>query len=57
MYTDVNNDPQQQCLRKLGFELTSALPYADQQVQRVGYLYRLCRTKFNQEPVYRHHYA
>lgn len=57
MYTDVNNEAQQRCLRKLGFELTSALPYADQQVQRVGYLYRLNRAKFNQEPVYRHHYA
>lgn len=57
MYTDVNNIAQQRCLQKLGFDLVQALPYADQQVQRIGYLYRLCRQRFAQEPMYRHHYA
>jgi len=57
MYTDVNNMAQQRCLQKLGFELTLALPYADQQVQRVGYLYRLCRQRFVNELIYQHHYA
>lgn len=57
MYTDVNNIAQQRCLQKLGFELTSALTYTDQQVQRLGYLYRLSRQQFINEPVYRHHYA
>ena len=57
MYTDVNNAAQQRCLQKLGFELIQAQPYSDQQVQRVGYLYRLCRKRFANEPVYQHHYA
>lgn len=57
MSTDVNNLAQQRCLQKLGFELTQALPYADKQVQRVGYLYRLCRQRFSAEPMYQHHYA
>lgn len=57
MYTDVNNAAQQRCLSKLGFELVQAQPYSDQQVQRVGYLYRLCRRRFANEPVYQHHYA
>jgi len=57
MYTDVNNIAQQRCLQKLGFELTQSLPYADQQVQRIGYLYRLGRQRFTCEPFYRHHYA
>jgi RimJ/RimL family protein N-acetyltransferase len=57
MYTDVNNTAQQRCLHKLGFELTQALSYADQQVQRLGYLYRLGRQRFDHEPIYQHHYA
>ncbi|MDD2466064.1 MAG: GNAT family N-acetyltransferase [Desulfobulbus sp.] len=57
MYTDVNNLPQQRCLQKLGFELAQALPYSDQQVQRLGYLYRLERERFASEPIYQHHYA
>ena len=57
MYTDINNAAQQRCLSKLGFELIQAQPYSDQQVQRVGYLYRLSRSRFASEPVYQHHYA
>jgi RimJ/RimL family protein N-acetyltransferase len=57
MYTDVKNAAQQRCLQKLGFELTDALPYADHHVQRVGYLYRLCRKRFRGEAMYQHHYA
>lgn len=57
MYTDVNNLAQQRCLRKLGFDLTQAQPYADQQIQRIGYLFRLCRQRFADEPIYQHHYA
>jgi len=57
MYTDVNNVAQQRCLQKLGFELAQALPYTDQQVQRIGYLYRLCRKRFAHQPIYQHHYA
>jgi RimJ/RimL family protein N-acetyltransferase len=57
MYTDVNNIAQQRCLQKLGFEHIQALPYADQQVQRIGYLYRLGRQRFAHQPIYQHHYA
>lgn len=57
MYTDINNLAQQRCLAKLGFELSQALTYSDQQVQRIGYLYRLDRECFEHAPVYRHHYA
>lgn len=57
MYTDANNIAQQRCLQKLGFELHQALPYVDRQVQRLGYLYRLSRQRFAQEPIYSHHYA
>lgn len=57
MVTDVNNIAQQRCLQKLGFELTQALPYVDQQVQRIGYLYRLCRQRFRAASIYQHHYA
>ena len=57
MYTDVNNLAQQRCLQKLGFELLQALPYSDQQVRRLGYLYRLGWERFVNEPIYRYHYA
>lgn len=54
MYTDVNNLAQQRCLRKLGFELAQSLSYADQQVQRLGSLYRLDRQRFVHEPIYQY---
>jgi len=57
MYTDVNNLAQQRCLEKLGFELVQATPYTDQQVQRLGYLYRLEWERFFKEPIYQYHYA
>ena len=57
MHTDVNNIAQQRCLQKLGFEMTHAQPYVDHQVQRVGYLYRLCRHQFSHKTIYQHHYA
>ena len=56
MYTDVNNAAQQRCLQKLGFSQVQALPYADHQVQRLGYLYRLGRQQFVNQPIYQHHY-
>jgi len=56
MYTDVNNAAQQRCLQKLGFNQVQALPYADHQVQRLGYLYRLGRQQFVNQPIYQHHY-
>jgi RimJ/RimL family protein N-acetyltransferase len=56
MFTDVHNSAQQRCLQKLGFELTNVLSYVDREVQRNGYLYRLCRPRFVDEPLYQHHY-
>jgi len=56
MYTDINNNGQQRCLRKLGFELAKSLTYEDQQVQRTGYLFRLTAERYNSEPIYHYHY-
>lgn len=57
MYTDVNNQAQQRCLTKLGFEQVDAVAYQDQQITRFGYLYRLTRERFNQYPIYQYHYV
>lgn len=54
MHTDVNNEAQQRCLRKLGFEIVQVMPYVDQEVQRLGYLYRLRWERFHQEMLYQH---
>lgn len=56
MYTDINNLPQQRCLKKLGFELVESLHYDDQKRLRTGNLYRLGVEKYNTEPIYRYHY-
>ena len=56
MYTDINNKAQQRCLAKLGFELIESLSYEDQQVIRMGHLYRLGSSKYEQYPVYKYHY-
>ena len=52
MYTDINNAPQQACLRKLGFELVESLQYEDHQVVRAGHLYRLTAAGFAGTPMY-----
>ncbi len=56
MYTDINNLPQQRCLKKLGFELVESLHYDDQRKLRTGNLYRLGLEKYHTEPIYRYHY-
>lgn len=56
MYTDINNTPQQRCLKKLGFELVESLTYEDQQQMRTGNLYRLSRDQYAVHPIYRYHY-
>lgn len=56
MYTDVNNIAQQRCLAKLGFEQMDSLSYDDQQVTRLGYLYRLRFNRYKEYPVYQYHY-
>lgn len=55
MHTDIDNTIQQRCLRKLGFELVGSLTYSDQQVQRIGHLYRLTRTGYASQPIYQYH--
>ncbi len=56
MYTDVNNQAEQRCLQKLGFELVESLTYEDQQVRRTGHLYRLTREVFSCQPIYQYHF-
>ena len=56
MYTDINNHPQQSCLKKLGFVQVETLSYDDHHVNRVGYLFRLDRSRFADTPIYRYHY-
>lgn len=56
MYTDINNLPQQRCLKKLGFELVESLHYDDQKKLRTGNLYRLGFDRYSTEPIYRYHY-
>lgn len=56
MYTDVNNEAQQRCLRKLGFEIIQVVPYIDQEVQRIGYLYCLRWERFHQDMLYQNFY-
>lgn len=56
MYTDINNKPQQRCLKKLCFELIDTLAYDDHQVSRLGHLYRLDVQTFSQSLYYQYHY-
>lgn len=56
MYTDINNKIQQRCLNKLGFELSESLTYDDQQVTRLGHLYKLCSSQFHNCQIYQYHY-
>lgn len=56
MYTDINNTPQQRCLKKLGFDLIDTLGYDDHQVHRIGHLFRLDATSFSQSQYYKYHY-
>jgi RimJ/RimL family protein N-acetyltransferase len=56
MYTDINNLPQQRCLKKLGFELVETLPYEDHQVGRIGHLFRLDKAMYSKSLYYQYHY-
>ena len=55
MYTDINNTPQQRCLRKLGFEAKEALRYHDQALLRDGLFFILTLKNFKRQPIYRYH--
>ena len=56
MYTDIDNLPQQRCLKKLGFCIHRSLTYDDRQVTRTGHLYRLTDVAFQAAAIYRFHY-
>ena len=56
MYTDINNIAQQRCLEKLGFEQVESLTYNDHQVTRLGYLFRLRRSQYQQSSIYKYYY-
>lgn len=56
MYTDINNLPQQRCLKKLGFDIVESLTYDDHQVSRVGHLFRLDRSAYSKSLIYQYHY-
>lgn len=56
MYTDINNIPQQRCLKKLGFDLIESLTYDDLKIKRAGHLYRLTASQYKSHPIYQFHY-
>lgn len=56
MYTDLDNLPQQRCLKKLGFSLEETLTYDDGGIRRTGNLYRINHSQYQQEAIYRYHY-
>ena len=56
MYTDINNIPQQRCLKKLGFDLVESLTYDDLTVKRTGHRYRLSAKQYSNHPIYQFHY-
>lgn len=56
MYTDINNIPQQRCLKKLGFELCESLTYDDLHIKRTGHRYSLSVDQYKNHPIYQFHY-
>jgi len=56
MYTDIDNGPQQRCLRKLGFSINRSLTYDDRQVMRTGHLFQLTEKDYQAAAIYRFHY-
>lgn len=56
MYTDLDNLPQQRCLKKLGFSLIETLTYDDKGIRRTGNLYRINYEQYQQKAIYRYHY-
>jgi RimJ/RimL family protein N-acetyltransferase len=56
MYTDIDNLPQQRCLKKLGFSIARSLTYEDRQVSRTGCLFVLTAEAFQSTAIYRFHY-
>lgn len=56
MYTDIDNKPQQCCLKKLGFSINRSLAYDDRQVMRTGHLFQLTEKDYRDAAIYRFHY-
>ena len=56
MYTDIDNTPQQRCLRKLGFSIHRSQPYDDRNVKRTGNLFLLSQDDYRKISIYRFHY-
>jgi RimJ/RimL family protein N-acetyltransferase len=56
MYTDIDNGPQQRCLKKLGFSINRSLTYDDRQVSRTGHLFQLKEKDYQGAAIYRFHY-
>lgn len=56
MYTDIDNLPQQRCLKKLGFTISDSLTYEDCNVVRTGFLFRITEPVFRENAIYRFHY-
>ncbi len=56
MYSDLDNFPQQRCLKKLGFSLIETLTYDDNGIRRTGNLYRINHLQYKKEAIFRYHY-
>ncbi len=57
MLTDINNIPQQKCLKKMNFTNLSLQEYDDQGVRRQGYVFRVDMQKFKRSLAYTYYYG
>ncbi len=53
MYTDLDNIPEQKCLKKLSFEFIESLHYQDHGIIRQGNLYRITKNTFKDSIIYK----
>lgn len=56
MHTDINNNAQQACLKKLDFKNIQTENYEDGGVFRQGYLYRLTKERYEKSGVHIYYY-
>ncbi len=56
MYTDIDNQAQERCLQKLGFEKLHSLQYDDHHINRTGHLFRLSKDQYQKTVLYQYHY-
>ncbi len=57
MLTDINNLPQQKCLKKLNFLNLDLQEYDDQGTRRQGYLFRVDKQRFKRSLAYTYYYG